>query len=274
MMLAPQILVSTQSLQSEDSYDVIASNVDSVNALLERLLDYDEITPEALKSYYVDYYLAQVKNGGFSQFIYNIGCDGEVIEFVQAGLADMQAHEHTALYKKSLAIVDRMTEDQLDEFLDSEFFGENAERDLLNEFNDEFYALNEREDLVEINSRWLKQHPQLQAMEEEALEDHYDEIAAQIPNIEERTEQALENQPRYVKVIDALCEVTGQELERITAGNPAHKHEGKPVLAWHFLTDAGHFYMIDLGDKALMFHGDTNALVAEADVSDLDDNED
>lgn len=273
-MLATTILISKESLSSEDSYDVVASNVDSVNALLERLVEYEEITPEALKSYYVDYYLAQVQNGGFSQFIYNIGCDGEIIEYVRQGLTDMQAREHAALLEKSLSIIDGFSEEQLDAFLESEFFGENAERDQLNAFNDEFRTLNEREDLVEHNSRWLKQHPQLQPVSEEALDEHFDEIAAKIPDFEERARQAMEDMPRYAKVIDELCEVADHELDRITAGDPSHEYQGKAVLAWHFLTDKGHFYMIDLGDKALMLDAETHEQIAEADVSHLNAEDD
>lgn len=269
MLLSPTILVSKESLNSEDSYDVIDANIASVNELLERLVEYEEITPEALKSYYVDYYLAQVKNGGFSQFIYNIGCDAEIIEHVQQGLADMQATHHAALYEKSLSIIDRLSEEELDRFLDSEFFGDNVERDALNAFNNEFYELNEREDLVEYNSRWLKQHPQLQAVAEDNLEDLYDEIAAKIPDLAEREAASMDNMPRYALVVDALCEATGQELDRITAGDPSFEYQGTQRVAWHFLTDAGHFYMLDLGDKALMFDADTHKQVAEVDVSDL-----
>ncbi|QNP50501.1 DUF4375 domain-containing protein [Diaphorobacter aerolatus] len=270
MLLSPAILVSKQSVASDDSYDVIDSNIESVNELIERLVEYEEISPEALKSYYVDYYLAQVKNGGFAQFIYNIGCDAEIIEYVQEGLADMQAIGHAALFEKSLAIIERLSEEELDRFLDSELFGDNTERDALNEFNSEFYALDEREDLVEFNSRWLKQHPDLQALDEEELQARYDEIAGLIPNLEEREEAAAAGMPRYALVIDALCEAADHELDRITAGNPSHEHEGQQTVAWHFLTDKGHFYMVDLGDKALMFDGDTHKLVAEADVSDLE----
>ena len=274
MILSNSILVSQQSLDSDDSYAVIESNIDSVNALLERLVEDEEITPEALKSYYVDYYLAQLKNGGFAQYIYNIGCDGDIIEYVQQGLADMQAVKHAALYQKSLDVIDRLSEEQLDRFLDGEFFGDNAERDLLNEFNVEFYTLNDAdENLIELNSRWLKAHPQLQALDQDALEAQFDAIAAKIPNLEEREAENLENQPRYVLAIGALCEATGQELDRITAGDPTHEYEGQPSLAWHFLTDAGHFYMLDMGDKALMFHGDTHQLVAEADISYLAEDE-
>lgn len=273
-LLSPSILVTSESLQSDDSYALVESNIDSVNELIGRLLEYEEISPEALKSYYVDYYLAQVKNGGFAQFIYNIGCDGEIIEFVQQGLVDMRAERHAALLDRSLAIIEDMSEEALDRFLDSEFFGDNAERDLLNAHNSDFYALDEEESLVEANSRWLRQHPQLQVVDEEDLEDVLDGIADKIHDIEAREQAAQENEPRYVKVIAALCEATGQELERITAGDPAHEYQGQPVLAWHFLTDQGHFYMIDLGDRAIMFAGDSENQVTEVDVSHLLPDED
>ncbi|KAF1016500.1 MAG: hypothetical protein GAK29_04527 [Acinetobacter bereziniae] len=76
MMLIDNILISKQSLESDDHYDVIMSNIDTLNELFEHYIEYDEMSAEALYSYFVDYYLAQVNNGGFSQFVYNTGWDG------------------------------------------------------------------------------------------------------------------------------------------------------------------------------------------------------
>jgi len=144
------------------------------------------------------------------------------------------------------------------------------QRDVLNAFDDQFYELNDVEDLIDINSQWLKQHPKLQVIDESALSDFIEQIVSQIPNLEERQQQALENRPRYFKVVDALCQKVGQTLDRITAGDPSHEYKGQNILAWHFLTDAGHFYMLDLGDQALMFD-ENHHQITEIDIRHIAD---
>src|SRR5689334_17880630 len=57
------IVVSEESRLSSDPYDIIQSNLDFVNALFAEHVDAGEVSTEALKSYYVDYYLAEVNNG-------------------------------------------------------------------------------------------------------------------------------------------------------------------------------------------------------------------
>jgi len=81
------VIVSDQSFASTDPEDIIYSNVELVNALFEELLEEDEIAPDALRSYYVDYYLAQLENGGFSQFVYNSQWSPLTNGFIREGLA-------------------------------------------------------------------------------------------------------------------------------------------------------------------------------------------
>lgn len=267
MQLSPNIIVSKQSLESKDAYDVIMSNIDCLNTLFEHLLEYNEVSTAALNSYFVDYYLAQVNNGGFSQFVYNTNWDVVVVKHVREGLKAMNAAQHLALFEQSAQLIDRFSDEQLEQFLEGEYFGENEQRDILNAFDDQFYALNEIEDLIEYNSQWLKSHPQLQVVDENELDALLTEIAAQIPNLAERQQQALEDRPRYFKIITTLCESVAQTLQQITIGS-LEEYEGQNIMAWHFLTDAGHFYMLDLGDRALMIN-DEKQCVRSLDISHL-----
>jgi len=266
MLLSPNIIISKQSLESNDSYDVIMSNIDNLNTLFDELVEYSEVSVEALYSYFVDYYLAQVNNGGFSQFVYNTGWDAFMVKHVREGLNAMNAKQHANLFEKSANLIDQFTVEQLEQFLEGQYFGENEQRDILNNFDDQFYELNDIEDLIEINSQWLKQHSKLQVVDENELDEVIEKITNQIPNLEKRKQQALENRPRYFKIIDALCQQAGYELDRITAGDPTYEYQGESILAWHFLTDEGHFYMLDLDDQALMFD-DQDQQVAQLDVS-------
>ncbi|MBP2546122.1 DMP19 family protein [Acinetobacter guillouiae] len=269
-MLIDNILISKQSLDSDDHYDVIMSNIDSLNGLFEHYVEYDEVSAEALYSYFVDYYLAQVNNGGFSQFVYNTGWDAFMVKHVREGLKAMNATAHSALFEQSADLIDQFSDEQLEQFLEGEYFGENEQRDILNAFDDQFYALNDSEDLIEINSRWLKQHPKLQVVDEDQILTIVEQVAAKIPNLEQRKQQAAENSPRYFKIIQALCQQASQELDRITIGDPSHEYNGQEIVAWHFLTDAGHFYMLDLGDQALMFDENDQQIIA-LDVSHIAD---
>ena len=67
----PNVVVSAESVASADPAEIIHSNIAFVNALFAEQVRPEEIASDALRSYHVDYYLAQVENGGFSQFVYN-----------------------------------------------------------------------------------------------------------------------------------------------------------------------------------------------------------
>ena len=58
-----------------------------------------------------------------------------------------------------------------------------------------------------------------------------------------------------MKIIRALRDRAGHELDRVTGGDPTRVHEGTRTLAWHFLTDKGHYHRVEAGGKAIMFRG-------------------
>jgi hypothetical protein len=66
-----KIIVSENSFNSNDPYDIINSNITVVNLLREEGIDDENINEDSLTSYYLDYYSAQYKNGNFSQFVWN-----------------------------------------------------------------------------------------------------------------------------------------------------------------------------------------------------------
>jgi hypothetical protein len=59
-----------------------------------------------------------------------------------------------------------------------------------------------------------------------------------------------------MKLIRALCDQASHELERVTAVDPTHVYEGTRTVAWNFITDKGHYHMVEAGGKAIMFRGD------------------
>jgi hypothetical protein len=190
------VVVSKKSVESDDPYDIVYSNITFLNALLEERFTHEELSQNALRSYYVDYYLAQVNNGGFSQFVYNSGWEPATIRFVREGLKSMGAAKHLELFNESASILDRIGPDGMEKFFESEYFGENKERDILNAFDDKFYDLSEQEDLIKLNSEWLRNLPELVVKTTEEMKAEVERRAAALPDREERAARALANEPR------------------------------------------------------------------------------
>lgn len=257
------VVVSTESVDSDDPYDIVYSNIIFLNALLEEHFSHHQLSPDALRSYYVDYYLAQVNNGGLSQFVYNSRWEDNTVRYVREGLRAMGAVKHLDLFERNAAIVDRILTESLQTFLGSEYFGENKERDVLDANNDEFYELSKREDLIRLNAGWLRSLPSLVVKTPDEMKAEVERRSAGLPDREERSKAALLSEPRYMKLIRVLCVQAGQELSRVTAGDPTHSHNGRPTLAWHFITDEGHHYMVDADGKAMMFRGGSHEQIAE-----------
>lgn len=255
------IVISEESHKSGDDDEVIYSNIDYLNSLFEEYIYSQEVSDDALKSYYVDYYLAQVNNGGFSQFVYNSGWKSEMINYVRQGLKEMGATRNLELFNKSAEILDELGEERIEEYLDSEYFGTNEERDILNSFNDRFYDLQKSEDLISLNAAWIKKHPKLEVLKKEDYKNRIISIAESIPDRNLREQKSLEAEPRFMKLIRALCKEADHILERVTAGDPTNEYKGVQILAWHFITNKGHHYMIDYKGEAIMFNGDSSKVV-------------
>lgn len=256
-------IIAAESAASDDPYDVILSNIEVVNQLAT-LLGPDELSAAALISYYTDFYQAQMNNGGFSQFAYNSEASPLILEAVAAGLDGMGADRHLAVYTRAREALDAMPTPEIEEYLESDLFGENPVRDRLDAAAEGFAEA--EDDLVLRNAAWLLSQPDLVILPEAELAGFIQDLFEGLPDLAER-EAALEDapQPDFVNIIIGLCERAGLDLDRITAGSPAE--DGS--ISWFFLTDQGlHHYRVD-GDEALLFRGDTDEEVTRAKVADL-----
>src|SRR5689334_8986989 len=93
------VVISESSIASEDPNDIVGSNIDFLNALFAEHLTSDEVSDDALRSYYVDYYLSQMNNGGFSQFVYNSKWKDRVNELIRDGMLAMNAVRHLQAFQ-------------------------------------------------------------------------------------------------------------------------------------------------------------------------------
>lgn len=273
--------VLTQKSLHGGNVDVVDANVDVVNAMYAELLDADEIAPNALRSYYVDFYLTQALGGGFAQYVFTLPEREEIDNYVREGLAGMGATAHLDLFNRSVAAFDSLSDEEADAYLDGDAelgFDDDADGAgvseaeapeavrLLEQLDDAFESLLETEDIVALNAAWLRSQPDLLVLDADELDRHIHERVSRIPNLAERQAEAAEEElrsaPEFELIIRELCEVAGQALVQITMGDPNYDHNGERVLAWHFTTDQGEFLMVEDDEEAYMIHPETREIVA------------
>lgn len=168
-----KILVSDKSYNSSDLYDIINSNITVVNLLRNENVENELIHSDSLISYFIDYYLAQNNNGGFSQFVYNSRWNADLNNKIESGLKIIGATEHLEYFRKQKKIVDSISQEELTRYFKSEYFGENETRDKMK--NDSYFHI--KENLIELNGQWLKNHPELKVL---TIENMFKEIEKHI----------------------------------------------------------------------------------------------
>lgn len=262
-------VVLTKGSKEAGIEDVVDANVTVVNQMYEELLNDEEISPVALRSYYVDFYLTQALAGGFAQYVFTAPEREEVDLLVREGLEAMGAKAHLELFNRTAATFDSLSEDEAEAYLDGELDESEKSPEAvtgLDELDGEFEALLETEDIIALNAAWLLSQDNLLFLDEDELNVHIAQRVALIPNLEERRAEAeaeeLENAPEFEVIIRELCDVAGYSLQKITMGDPNYEHNGEKILAWHFATDHGDYIMVEDDDEAYMIHPETKEILA------------
>jgi hypothetical protein len=260
--------------------EVVDANVAVVNAMFRELLNAGEIAPNALRSYFVDFYVTQALGGGFAQYVFTAADRDELDTYIREGLQAMGATAHLALFDRTAEAFDALSEEEAEIYLDGEW---DAETDgelpdgvqALEDLDAEFEALLETEDITGLNAAWLRGQEGLLVLVGEELAAHIASRVARVPDLEERRAEAeqaaLETAPEFELIIRELCDIAGYTLQKITMGDPNFEHNGETVLAWQFSTDHGDFLMIEDDDEAFMIHPETKEIVAAVEFEDADE---
>lgn len=240
--LCTHILVPEESLSDSDGpigANLVQATVDFVNwALGEAALLPGEFPAEAYCSYYADYYLAQVNNGGHSQWAHNGKFAPLVVKAAGWGLEAMHATEYLAIYNDFLRLMEN--EDARAQIMESGGFGERVpEEDAL---NDRFYALDPdfTYPMLQMNADWIRGAPCFKPLPADALAAAREAVVAANPYRVERLEHAQRVQ--HARVLHwaprKLCDNAGVVFDRLTAGQPV-LIDGKRRFAWYMQTDRG-----------------------------------
>lgn len=284
MTMSQNPVVLTKASIDAGSEEVVDANVHVVNAMYGKLLDAGEISPVALGSYYVDFYVTQSLEGGFAQYVFTADRE-EVDPLIREGLAGMGATAHLELFNRTVETFDALSEGDEERYLDGDLDAEEESTDAvrtIEELDGEFEELFETENITALNAAWLLAQEGLLVLNDEELDAYIERQVALIPNLEERQaaadEDALEDAPDFEVIIRELCDIAGYTLQKITMGDPNHMHDGEKTLAWHFTTDHGDFIMVEDDDEAFMINPETQEIVAavefeEVEFEEADDDE-
>lgn len=274
----PVVLTLEGTEASND--EIVDANVSVVNTMYQELLNSGEIAPNALRSYFVDFYVTQSLGGGFAQYVFTAPEREELDTYVRDGLEGMGATAHLELFNRAAAAFDSLADEEADIYLDGEW---DAESDgelpeavqAMEDLDAEFESLLETEDVTGLNAAWLRGQEGLLVLTEVELTAHIAMRVAQIPDLDERRaeaeEEALDNAPEFEVIIRELCGIAGYALQKITMGDPNYEHNGETVLAWHFSTDHGDFLMIEEDDEAFMLNPETKEIVAAVEFEEVDE---
>lgn len=269
----PVVLTTEGAAASNE--DVVGDNVSAVNAMYQALLNAEEIAPNALRSYFVDFYLTQMLEGGFAQYVFMTPDRDELDNYIREGLEGMGAREHLALFERTIEHYDSLSETDMQAYLEGD--GEFEQSDAvstMDALDGEFEELLESEDVTGLNAAWLQSRPGLLVLDAQELEAHIAARVAGISDLAQRQAEAqeaeLEDASDFELIIGELCAEAGHELEKITMGDPNFEHNGETVLAWHFRTDQGGFIMVEGDVEAVMINPETKEVIAVVEFE-LDD---
>ena len=270
------VVLTTASIEASDE-EVVDANVSVVDAMHRELLESPEISPVALRSYYVDFYLTQSLEGGFAQYVFTSVDRVESDTLIREGMAAMGATAHLGLFNRTAEAFDALSEEDAERYLDGGLDEDGEAPDgvrRMEELDGDFEELLESENITALNAAWLRGQEGLLVLDEAELAAHIGRLVALIPDLAERQAKAdaaaLEDAPDFEIIIRELCGISGYALERITMGDPNYLHDGVKTVAWHFSTDHGDFLMIEEDEEAFMIDPQTREIVAVVEFEDAD----
>ena len=164
------VVLTSSSIDGGRVEEVVEANAAIVNAMHHALLFRDEMSPVAVRSCLVDFYLSEVLEGGFAQYAVMVGRRlGAADALVREGMAAMGAAAHLDLFNRAVGAC-----------------GTEADHDgvfRLAELDGEFEKLLERENITALNSRWLRGQPDLLVLDDEEIGPYIQRAAARVPDL-------------------------------------------------------------------------------------------
>jgi transcriptional regulator with XRE-family HTH domain len=243
-LLIDKIWIDEAVLDSGSPRDVVQAVVDFVNGAMEiALVVPGEFPRQALFVYHMDYYIAQVNNGGHAQFAFNSGMNPQTLSNIENGLKAIEAKDLLCIFKDFCSAI--AGEARLD--IDALY-----KLSTLKDLNNRFFALRPDDDISTKSIAWLRRLKLLKPLPAFALKSKLATLKAKNRLFQARQSKLVERPNPLFLAAKRLCLSAGLAFEGITAGKPT---ETPGVSIWGVRTPRGiHFLRLDSETARLFDH--------------------
>ena len=226
----------------DKAYELVQAVINFVNFTLgEGLYSRFEIPAKAMQAYHADFYLAQVNNGGHSQFIHNSHRNLEyILADVRAGLTGMKAKSHLLVMEQMAAWVAQHPDEASQQ---TGFQGGRAEH--LDDLDKRFYAADKAMPMIRQSAHWIASWPELKIVDDADHREALRRIAVMNPLREARlVSRSVANLSQqmttwfHVGVGLACAGAPRTEIKLAIGGGSVMEIEGEKQTVFHVRTNA------------------------------------
>jgi len=224
-------------------HDLPAAVVNYVNDVQQKgVYARHELPQRTMQAFHADYYVAEVDNGGHSQFIRNAGAMlPTIVADALGGLEAMGARAQHQILTEMDAWVGAHPEEARAQT------GFDVRAKPLDELDTRFYAAEREMPIAQLSARWITTWPELRVVPDEQYSSAIDQIAALNPFLGVRLIWKTVQNLRYQMTdqlqisIAAACGavIPEPEAKLTVAGGGYEEIEGQRCLAFAVRTDKG-----------------------------------
>ncbi|HKU03568.1 MAG TPA: hypothetical protein VJQ80_12225 [Arthrobacter sp.] len=188
MTMTHQPVVLTSSSIGGRDEEVVEANAAIIDAMRKAALRLEDMSPVAVRSCLVDFYLAQALEGGFAQYAVMAGGRIATDPLVREGMAGMGATAHLDLFNRAAAAYAVLTAGTAASYLaggTDDTGAVNRAVLRIEELDGEFEELLEHENITSLNARWLRCQPDLLVLDDEEVGPYIQRLAALVPGVAE-----------------------------------------------------------------------------------------
>ncbi|CUH75022.1 DUF4375 domain-containing protein [Tropicibacter naphthalenivorans] len=259
--MVTDLLVRRSSFEARESdpSGMMQDIVDYANALMgDGHYTRDEINPALIQAYHCDYYLAQVSNGGHSQFVHNAGAARKaVFRDVIAGLGAMGAQDMLLLARSAWKWVQENPEEA-----DKQTGFEGGIAPEMKRLDSPFFMLNKKTPLQGMIAAWIASLPDLRIIEDADWQDEVTKAVLANPDRMRRVETAtvrritaeLSDQLRLSAALAAGACKQSEFLESFGTGRYV-EIDGQQVMAFKLRTSKGLRFLVGMPESTRMYTG-------------------
>ncbi len=263
-----EILLNGELYKSGDPYDQIYSVIEYVNALTGAtswtaggFYSIEELPEQVLLSYFVDYYDAQVQQGGLENFIMASHWNERTNAYIRKGLERMGADRHLALFLE-LDITVAAVAHELEELFVHDLSGDNPVRRAVELMSGRYQEVSGQENLTTLNATYIESWEHKKILSPRKLwQIATDALLEKVPDREARKQADFDRLSPEMKSILAVCDEAGHTLltyHDFKLGD----YEGNELFTHDITTNKGKFQVVFAKGNILLCNEEEGEIVA------------